>query len=267
MRSGYKNISGSKIYYEIFGLGEPLIFIHADALDCRQWDNQIEYFSNKFKTIRYDQRGFGKSDIPSDTPYSFADDLDKLMQALNISKAHLIGLSLGAAEVINFTVSHPEKVFSIVLADAGIDGDGFNQEFRDAVKTPIELAKKGKIGEAKKAWSNLHFLDSSRSNLRVWNLVLKMINDTSGYRWYGTNQPIHSKPLSIERLEEIHVPTLILVGEQDIPDFQRKSLLLHKRIPGSEFLVVSNAGHLSNMDNPFVFNKVVDSFLSKLRKR
>jgi len=261
IEAGYKEISGSKIYYETTGSGDPMIFLHADTLDSRQWEEQFKYFSRKYQVIRYDMRGFGRSDIPTNEPYSFSEDLNQLMKALSLQKAHLVGLSLGGAEILNFALAHPQKVLSLVLVDSGIHGDEFEQSFKDSVKVVIDLAKMGELAKARHTWSNLSFFDVSRGNSQVWSQVEQMINDTSCYRWYGDNQPITSKPPAVERLSEIHIPTLIIVGEHDVSDFQRKAQLLHKGIHDSKFTVVPNAGHLSNMDNSDVFNLAVDTFL------
>jgi 3-oxoadipate enol-lactonase len=256
MESGFIEITGSKIYYEKAGSGDPIIFVHADALDCRQWDSQFEYFSKKFTVIRYDIRGFGKSDIPSDAPYSFSEDLRQLMDALHITKAHLVGLSLGAAVSIDFALMYPGRVRSLILADSGISGDGFDQEFIDSVNTIKKEATAGNMDRAKELWLNLPIF--SRKN----PAINQMVADTSGYRWYGKNQP--SELNGVARLSEIHVPTLILVGEHDIGDFQRKSIVLHEKISGSIFERIPEAGHLSNMDNSKRFNEEVETFFSIL---
>jgi len=260
METGFVTISGSKIYWEKAGSGDPIIFIHADALDTRQWDLQFEYFSKKFTVVRFDIRGFGKSEIPTEAPYSFSEDLFILMNALSIQKAHIVGLSLGAAIGIDFSLTHPEKVTSLVLADSGISGDGFNEKFIKNIKTIEELAKNDQIDSAKKDWSDLSIFNYSRRLPVVWEKVQKMVCDTSGYRWYGKNQPIDINPPAIERLSEIKSNTLVLVGEHDNDDFQRKANLLNKKISGNQLISIPNAGHLSNMDNPEIFNHTMESF-------
>jgi len=262
MENGFVTIGGSKIYWEKEGAGEPLVFIHADALDTRQWDKQVQYFSKKYTVIRYDIRSFGKSDIPTDVPYSFSEDLNILLDSLSVPPAHFVGLSLGSAVILDLAITHPEKVRSMVLSDSGISGDGFNEEFIKSITNIVTLAKSGKTEAAKKAWSDLSIFDYSRKLPEVWVQVQKMVDDTSGYRWYGKNQPVDIDPSAVKRLSEIKVPTLVLVGQHDIDDFQRKSRLLHAQISGSQLITISNAGHLSNMDNAEEFNRAIDSLLS-----
>ena len=263
MQSGFTPITGSKIYWEKVGQGEPIVFVHADALDTRQWDSQLAYFSKKYTVIRYDIRGVGKSDVPADEPYSFSEDLYVLLGSLSVTKAHFVGLSLGAAIIIDLALTHPEIVRSLVLADAGISGDGFSDAFMKRIKRITDLAKSGNLDAARKIWLDLAIFDISKKMPNVWKQIQNMVDVTSGYRWYGINQPVDIAPPAVENLSSIKVPALVLVGEHDIEDFQRKSCLIHEKIPGSQFAAIPAAGHLSNMDNPEVFNGTVDSFLTK----
>lgn len=264
MENGFVTISGSKIYWEREGSGPVLVFVHADAADSRQWDAQFNYFSKKYTVIRYDVRGFGKSDVPADEPYSFSEDLYLLLGSLSIQKAHFVGLSLGAAIITDLALTHPEIVRSLVLADAGISGDGFSDAFTKNIKRITGLAKSGDLDAARRVWLGLPIFDNSKKLPRVWKQAQNMVDVTSGYRWYGINQPIDIDPPAVGRLSGIKVPTLVMVGEYDIDDFQRKSRLLHEKISGSQFIIIPSAGHLSNMDNPEAFNSAVDSFLTPL---
>ncbi len=106
--SGYADVNGGKHYYEIAGSGTPLILVHGFSLDRRMWDDQFAVLAESYRVVRYDVRGFGQSvDIPTD-PYSYPADLLGLMDALNIEKAHLVGLSMGGAIVstLNLPMYH-----------------------------------------------------------------------------------------------------------------------------------------------------------------
>lgn len=264
MKNDFASINDSKIYYEISGQGTPLILIHADTLDCRQWEQQVEFFAPKYRVITYDVRGFGKSEIPVDQAYSFAEDLGLLMRELKIKEAHIVGLSMGAAIAIDLALSHPDMVLSLTLADAGISGDGFGPGFVETIGAITKLAKQGKLDEAKFQWSQLPLFDFSRNMPDVWEQVQKMVAKTSGFRWYGGNQPLPLVPPAATRLAEIKVPTLIMVGEYDAPDFQRKARLLKEQIRMSQIVTITGAGHLSNMDNPGMFNKELNKFLAAI---
>jgi pimeloyl-ACP methyl ester carboxylesterase len=214
--------------------------------------------------ICLDIRGFGKSDIPGEVTYSFSEDLVKVMDELKIEKANLAGLSLGAAIIIDFALTYPERIHTLILADAGISGDGYDPEFINKIGQITKLAKNRELEKAKQVWSDLHIFDNSRKNPNVWTDIQMMVKDSSCYRWYGENQPIDISPPAATRLDEIKAPTLVLVGARDIPDFQRKSRLLNEKMTSSELKVITSAGHLSNLDNPLEFNTLVEGFLRKL---
>lgn len=266
MTKEFIEIGDGKTYVEKDGAGETIIFVHADTLDSRQWDEQVKYFAPKYELVRYDIRGFGKSDLPKEKPYSFSEDLNSLMESLGIEKAHFVGLSLGAAIIIDFVLTHPDKVKSLVLADPGISGDGFDQTFINSINQIVLFSKEDKIEEAKQSWLDLDIFNYSKSHPSTWGKIQEMVTETSCYRWYGMNQPISLQPAAAERLSEIKPPTLIIVGEHDIPDFQRKAKLINAKISGSELKVISDAGHLSNLDNPKEFNEAISRFLDRIQQ-
>ena len=260
----FLEIKGSRIYFEIAGEGEAIVFIHADGMDSSMWDEQFDYFKQNYRVLRYDIRGFGQSDIPSNHPYSFAEDLDILLQHLSIDKTHVVGLSLGGAIGIEFALLYPNKVLSLTLADSGIAGSGFSQKFLDDLNKIIILAKASKYTEAKAAWLELDIFSYSRTLSKVWSRIEGMVTNTSGYRWYGNNQPIDLQPLAADQLQNILAPTLIIIGEHDIADFQEKVPFLHQKIKNSRVVTIPDAGHVSNMDNPERFNKELEVFLENL---
>src|SRR5439155_21106094 len=115
VQHGYCDVNGGKIYYEVAGQGHVLVLIHGGQLDRRMWDEQFQFFAQKYRVIRYDVRGFGNS--PAATkPYSNTEDLAALLKCLKVDKAYLVGLSLGGMTAINFALIHPEMVDALALA-------------------------------------------------------------------------------------------------------------------------------------------------------
>src|SRR6185436_20780421 len=106
--SGYAEVNKTKLYYEIAGKGEPLVLIHGSFGDRRFWDLQFTELSKKYKVLRYDVRGYGRSALPDSTEvYRDSDDLNALMDFLQIKKAHISGLSLGSIVAIDFALAYP----------------------------------------------------------------------------------------------------------------------------------------------------------------
>jgi pimeloyl-ACP methyl ester carboxylesterase len=103
--SGYAEVNGTRLYYETAGAGHPLVLIHGYTLDSRMWDDQFETLSKKYRVLRYDLRGFGKSAYPSpDKSYCHTEDLRALLDYLKISKAYVMGLSMGGGIAVEFTL-------------------------------------------------------------------------------------------------------------------------------------------------------------------
>lgn len=264
MASGFVLIPGGRLYYERSGAGEPVILIHADSLDHRMWDGQVRAFAERYDTIRLDMRGFGRSPVPGATPYSFAGDLAAFIDGLGIANAHLVGSSLGGAVAIEFALEWPDRVLSLVLADTGLAGFPYSAEFVGVIREVTRLSRSGDLTGAKAYWLSLPFFARSLAEQDVSAAIRAMVADTSCYRWVGENQPERPPRTPSEHISDIHVPTLVVTGEHDIPDFIAVGDFVHAHIAGSERLTVKGAGHLPNMDAPIAFNGSVLGFLAKV---
>jgi pimeloyl-ACP methyl ester carboxylesterase len=116
---GSAEVNGTRLVYEVVGDGPPVVFVHGLALDRRMWDDQVAALAARHRVVRYDLRGFGESADPrAGEEYTHAADLRALLAHLNISRAALVGLSLGGWVVLEFAVTYPEAVSALVLADA-----------------------------------------------------------------------------------------------------------------------------------------------------
>jgi len=114
VESGYLPIPGARLYFEAAGEGHPLVLIHAGVADNRMWDEQFTVFAQRYRVIRYDTRGFGKSKT-EDVEFSNHQDLLDLLDHLNVRKAYLVGASRAGGIAINFTLEHPERVDGLAL--------------------------------------------------------------------------------------------------------------------------------------------------------
>jgi pimeloyl-ACP methyl ester carboxylesterase len=121
LNAGFADINGAKLYYEAAGEGHPLLLLHAGVADCRMWDDQFERFARRYRVIRYDMRGFGKSMMPA-CEFSGHEDLAGLMDWLDIDRAYLVGLSFGGYIAIDFALVYPERVSALVLGAPDVGG-------------------------------------------------------------------------------------------------------------------------------------------------
>ena len=119
-------MNGASLYYEILGEGEPLVLLHAGIADRRMWDEQFGAFAERYRVVRYDRRGFGRSALVED-PYSHHDDLRGLLDHLGIERASFVGCSMGGGAVIDFALSNPERARALVLVGSAVSGVESNE--------------------------------------------------------------------------------------------------------------------------------------------
>jgi pimeloyl-ACP methyl ester carboxylesterase len=266
VKKGFAGVNDTRLYYEIVGKGHPLVLIHGFSVDNRVWDDQFEVFAKRFKVIRYDVRGFGKSALPTiGKEYSHTKDLKALLNQLGIDHAYLIGLSMGGSIALDFTLEHPEMTRALILVDSTLGG------FRDWSKTWSELwksiwkeAKKNGIEAARDLELKAAFFKPALKKPNVGFRLRQMVSEYSGWHFVNTDPLRSSVPPAIDRLQEIKVPTLIIVGERDLPDFHMISDILNRKIQNSKRITLKGAGHVSNMETPREFNEAISSFLANV---
>jgi len=259
MKNGYALINGAQLYYETDGHGYPLFLVHGMGLDHRMWDGQFATFANNYEVIRYDLRGFGRSSLPTAESYAHHTDLKSLMEYLGHSKAHLTGLSMGGRVVMDFAIAFPEMVASLIMVDSTIHGYKNKNDLTGSITT---AAAAGGAKAANEAWLNHDLFIPARRNAAVAGQLAQMVNDYSGWHWVNKNPWTPIDPPAITKLNKITAPSLIIVGEKDVPDFRDMADLLHEQIPGSRIEIIKDVGHMSNMEDTATFNKLVLDFLS-----
>ena len=256
---GFIPIKDGKLYYEKSGTGQPLVFLHGLCLDHRMWEPQIEYFSKFYTCINIDFRGFGISSVPDSIPYSFHEDTKTLLDSLHIAgPVVFIALSMGGKAATNFCLAYPEHVRSLILADVAIDGYHFEDSDLERI---ARVARDKGIDTANQFFLDEPIFASAKRDSLAFKRIRQMILSYSGWLWTHKN-PIHGlSPPAIGQLSQIKVPVLIITGEKDIRDFQQIADILHKNIKQSLKKEIPDAGHMSNMEKPNVFNHLVDDFL------
>lgn len=266
-QSGFVEVNGTRLYYEIAGRGPPLVLIHGVTLDTRMWDDQFEVFAQQYKVIRYDARGFGKSALPVlGEGYTHADDLKDLLEYLGISQACVIGLSMGGGIAINFTLEYPEITQALVPVDSALGGFQWSKEWNKMVKSILSRAKKDGVEAAKELWLNCPLLKPAFEKADVASRLEQIVSRYSGWHFLNKDPIRNLEPLAIERLEEISVPTLVIVGERDLPDFCKIADILDQRIQNSRKIPLQGVGHMSNMEAPKEFNEAVLCFLADIQE-
>lgn len=261
VETGYAAVPGGRLYYEVAGRGDPVVLVHGFTLDTRMWDDQFEELARSYRVVRYDLRGYGRSSLPVG-PYSPAEDFKALLQHLGIARADVVGLSLGGRVALDFAMVHPELIRSLVLIDtAPVSGSAPAPVIGKLLGTIIAAGKQGRLDEARRVWLDAELFRPAARNPAVARRLEQMVRDYSGYRFANTDPEVAPTPPTGQRLGTIRIPTLVIVGELDVPELQTQSEMLAREIPGARKRVIQNAGHMSNMEAPAEVNRAVLEFL------
>jgi len=262
LTTGIAEVNRTKLYYEMLGEGHPLVLIHGGLLDCRMWDGQFKKFATSYQVIRYDIRGYGKSALAKGK-YSHVKDLLSLLNFLAVDKAHIIGLSLGGAIAIDFALEHPEKVSSLILTSTAPVGFGSqDDELTKKTLAIYEIARNNKVNEAVNMWLNHPVFVTIQPRAR--QKIRQMIFDNLKSWILPQDNMIWATPPAAGRLSDMNASTLIIVGDQDVPDIIRAADMLENKIGVAIKIVIPGAGHHINIEKPRQFNSIVLDFLSYL---
>ena len=254
----------TSLHYESIGHGPPVIFLHGFSLDLRMWEPQIEAFAAQHTLIRYDLRGFGKSPLPTEE-YSHVDDLAGLLDQVGLEQVSLVGLSRGGGVAINFVLAYPQRVDKLVLVDTVLDGHRWSQEQLASDDAVWAIAREAGVEAGKAAWLRHPIFATPMANPSVAAALTTMVSDYSGWHFLNRDLVTRVKPPASQRLHEITCPTLVVVGEKDLPDFQQIANTLVTAIPIARKVVLPNAGHLPNMEVVELFNAEVLGFINESR--
>ena len=259
--SGVAEVNGTKLYYEMAGQGHPVVLIHGGVLSSSEWDEQFTPLAEHYRVIRYDVRGCGKSETRK-LPYSNSKDLYQLLRFLKVEKTAVIGGSMGGGIAVDFTLEHPDMVEALVLVGGVVSGWQYSQEFMQRGSKIFMVAAEEGPEKGADLWLADPNLIPAPENPAARQKFRKLFIEN----YHGFLTPYYLartlKPPAIQRLPEIHVPTLIILGQQDIPEVFAIADVLTANIAEAKKTIIPNAGHLSQMEKPLEFNRIVLDFLS-----
>ena len=256
-----KTSSGRMIGYEEAGTGAaiPIVFLHGVGSDKSVWHPQLAHFGRSRRAIAFDYPGYGDSDAAPDgtTRDDYADAILSAMSELGIERAHVCGLSLGGVIAIALHHAAADRCASLILADTFAvhpDGQGiYDRSIAGSRDLPA-------MAEAR-----VDFLLAQPADPAVRREVVETMSriDPAAHRigaeavWLADQRT---------RVAEIHIPTLIVCGEEDQPTPPELSRDLHAMIPHSQLAMIAGAGHLTNLETPSKFNGQVDTFLNSIER-
>jgi len=274
-QTGYAPVHRGELFYEVTedlsaGKLPPIILLHAGICDMRMWDEQMIAFATKYRVVRYDLRGYGQSKTQS-TEFSNRQDLLDVMNLLGIDKAVLIGASRGGTIAVDFALEFPDRVSKLITVCSGPSG----VEIPESKVKPADnefFAKMDELHEAQR-WDELceleiqAFVDGigqppDRVPLALRERIYAMnFNNFMRRGFDGKPAAQQLKPPAAGRLHEIHVPTLVMIGDLDPSGSIASAQYLAEHIPGALEYSIEDVAHLPNVEKPDMFNVLVMRFL------
>ena len=263
IKQGTAKVNGTSLFYETQGKGFPVVFVSGGGiLDRHGWDNQFQTFANTYRVIRYDVRGIGKSARPQES-FSHSEDLYALLKFLRIKRAHIVGLSVGAAIATDFAIEHPELVDHLILVSPGLSSDSTSQANLQSLAGLTELVKAKGVEHVIELTQNAPFV-ISKNNQEGREKIRQVYLDNrdvfeAGLPLYVLWRPIQPPPE--KRFGSISARVLIVRGDKDNPVYAAMTDKLSKGIPQATTVVIPNGTHFLHLEKPAELNKVVLDFL------
>jgi 3-oxoadipate enol-lactonase len=261
--SGFAEVNGTKLYYEARGMGPAVVLVHGGLVDSRLWDDQMRPLSKRFRVVRYDLRGFGRSAAAAE-PFSHLEDLRALLDFLKVERATLVGLSLGGIIAADFTLEHPARVERLVLVGPGLRGDKPPPP-KDAAAA-VEAMSRGAEAFADANMKRELYAavrPDTPAHARLRQMALDNFKALSTFAPGFIKYP---EPPTADRLADIKAPTLVIIGSRDGHNLLNIADTLAKGIPGARKVVIPGPSHHPPVETPKEFNRALLDFLEGKKK-
>ena len=262
--AGFVPVDEGELFYVRDGSGPAVVLAHgAPILDHRQWDGQVEALSKRHTVVRYDLRGYGRSSVPTERAYRHCDDLAALITGLGFDGAVVGGESFGAMVAIDATLAYPGLVDALIL-DATVPLTGWDWVEELPVAPALRLARTEDLDTITGAFVNLPLFEAARERPNALQALETMAADYGGWHFNHSDPADWAAERAVDRLGEISVPTLVVIGGRDVLDVRLIAKRLANEIPNSSKVVLATAGHIPEMEDPQAFNAAVLEFLDNV---
>ncbi|MGQ0654543.1 MAG: alpha/beta fold hydrolase [Betaproteobacteria bacterium] len=262
---------GVRLYFEEAGAGTPIVFVHEFGGDHRSWELQLRSFSRRHRCITFAARGYPPSEVPALVDaYSqrrAVEDIVDVMDAAGIERAHVVGLSMGGFATLHLGLEHPQRALSLVVAGAGYGAEKQHAAYFREVS--LEVARQFEA-QGSERFAQTYALGASRVQFqnkdpRGWQEFATMLGQHSASGSANTMRGVQARRPSIydleDRLRQMRVPTLVVVGDEDDHCLQ-PGIFLKKTVPACGLLVMPKTGHTLNLEEPDHFNRFVAEFIA-----
>ena len=277
------DIGSGRVAYDRRGHGPVVVFSHASIADRRMWRAQVEALADDYEVVTYDRLGFGTSGAaPAQVDHGA--DLVRLLDAIDVDRAVLVGSSMGAGYSLVAALLAPDRVDGVVAICAGVPGYEWPRAMRAHTRELLARAVPLERLKAYAAHTARVILDEdidalAEAQLRymavgpgrtpdvfdaaIWGLLMEMARGVFAREWRDpVSEEAGFDPPLIARLTEIAVPTLVISGGADVPDIQEVSGLLARQIPGARAIQLADTGHLAPVERPREINTILREYLA-----
>jgi 3-oxoadipate enol-lactonase len=267
VQTGFAEINGAKIYYEVAGEGQPLLMVHAGIASKSMWDDQFDFFAQKYKVVRYDMRGFGHS-LPVASDYQRHEDIRALLDFLKIDHAYLMGCSMGGGACMNFVLDYPDRADALIMVGSAPGGFSYPEWSPSPLDEAMEAAsEKGDLERVDELALQIFVDGKGRTPDQVNPALRKKVYDMSmialrNGKLLGNDVPTPTP--AAKRIGELHLPVLIVIGDLDEEYIAKAANFMTTNIPGAHKVIMQGTAHLPNMEFPKEFNAHVQGFLDSL---
>ncbi len=263
----HAQVNGVTLYYEVTGDGPPIVFCHEFAGDYRSWQPQVAAFAGTCRCITYSQRGYPPSDVPEDidayTQELLVEDLRGLLDHLGLERAHIVGLSMGGNVALNFALTHPDRCLTTVVAGCGAGTIGREQFERDNDRVVAYLGTHGMAAFAEMYAEGAARVTFKRKDRAGWERFRQQLAEHSATgSALAMAGVIRRRPTIFAlkaRLNQLTVPTLLVVGDEDEPCIE-PGIFMKREIGTSGLVILPQSGHTINLEEPELFNQAVRDF-------
>jgi len=266
----YANSNGVKLYYEAAGKGTPIVFVHEFSGDLRSWEAQLRHFSRRYRCVAFNARGYPPSDVPAAAKYSHTlatDDIANLMRRLGIGRAHVVGCSMGAYSTLQFGLRYPRRALSLTAVGAGAGADPARRaEFLKSSAASARRFEEGGLAAAMKPYRNApNRIQLESKDPRAWREFFKRFSERSAVGHANTIRGVQMRRPALQgmgsRLARLKVPLLVVVGDEDESSLDT-GLFLKRVCPAARLTIVPATGHVVNVEEPDLFNRITEDFLT-----
>ncbi|UCD70182.1 MAG: alpha/beta hydrolase [Betaproteobacteria bacterium] len=264
-----KTDDGVELYYEDTGSGIPIVFAHEFAGDFRSWEPQVRHFSRRYRCITYNARGYPPSEVPPDgSSYSqqrARDDILCVLDGLNIERAHIVGLSMGAFATLHFGIAYSHRALSLVVAGCGYGAhpdqyETFQKESKALAET---IRDKGMEYVAATYGHGPTRLQLRDKDPRGFEDFIRFFSEHSGEGSANTMENYQGKRPSLYTLRKemagITAPLLVVAGDEDDSTLE-PSLMMKRTIATCGLAMLPRSGHVLNIEEPALFNRLLEDF-------